>query len=221
VAASRVICQCYTGGFTATNGYLLQTATGVLLVDAPEGVAEWLDSLAIKPDALLLTHQHFDHVMEAGKLQAAGVPIYAWADYSPALTLEDQARAWGLPIAVEPYRVDKVLAGHGHLALIGLQFALLPVPGHSPDSVVFFLAEKSLALVGDTLFAGSIGRTDLPHGEHATLLDGIRRHLLTLAESTEVLSGHGAATTIAAERRSNPFLSSGSPGSGPTPLADN
>jgi len=201
-----VICQRYTGGFTATNGYLLQSATGVVLVDAPEGVAEWLQSLAINPDALLLTHQHFDHVMDAGKLQAAGVPIYAWADYSPGLTLEDQARGWGLPIKVEHYRVDKLLAGHGHLALSGLQFALLPVPGHSPDSVVFYLAEESCALVGDTLFAGSIGRTDLPHGEHATLLDGIRRHLLTLPEATEVLSGHGPATTIAAERQGNRFL---------------
>ncbi len=206
MAISRVTCRRYTGGFTATHGYLLQTAAGTLLVDAPEGVAEWLDSLEITPDALLLTHQHFDHVMDAGKLQAAGLPIYAWAAHSPGLTLEDQARAWGLPIAVEGFQVDHLLAGRGHLALIGLQIALLPVPGHSPDSVVFHLAEHGQAFVGDTLFAGSIGRTDLPHGEHAALLDGIRRHLLTLPETTRVFPGHGEGTTIAAERRGNRFL---------------
>lgn len=208
VAASRVTCQRYTGGFTATHGYLLQTDAGTLLVDAPEGVAEWLDSLAVVPDALLLTHQHFDHVTDAAKLQAAGLPIYAWAAYSSELTLADQARSWGLPIAVESFQVDHLLAGRGHLALIGLQFALLPVPGHSPDSVVFHLPEHGQAFVGDTLFAGSIGRTDLPHGEHATLLEGIRRHLLTLPETTQVFPGHGPATTIAAERRGNPFLAS-------------
>lgn len=208
MAASRVTIQRYTGGFTATHGYLLQTSAGSLLIDAPEGVADWLESLGVQPDALLLTHQHFDHVLDAAKLQALGVRIFAWDDYSPALTLEDQARSWGLPIVVTSYHVDELLAGRGHLALTGLQFALLPVPGHSPDSVVFFLAEQAQAFVGDTLFAGSIGRTDLPHGEHGVLLEGIHRHLLTLPDETEVFPGHGPATTIAAERRENPFVAS-------------
>ncbi len=199
-------CERFTGGFTATHGYLLRTPAGALLIDAPEGVAGWLAGRGIIPGALLLTHQHFDHVIDTRELQALGVRIFAWSGYAPELTLEDQARSWGLKVTVGQYVVDEQLEGRGQLALAGLQFALLPVPGHSPDSVAFHLPDASLVFAGDTLMGGSLGRTDLPHGDHDTLLAGIRRHLLGLPDATRVLAGHGEATTIGAERAGNPWL---------------
>ena len=195
----RVTCQRYTGGITATHGYLIEAPGGHLLIDAPEGVADWLAARGIVPVALLLTHQHFDHVSDAARLQAQGVVIHARDPFAPGLTLEAYVRSCGWPVQVPPFRVDHVLAGRSDLALAGLQFALLPVPGHSPDSVAFYLAESGSLFAGDTLMAGTIGRTDLPGGDHDTLIQSIQDQLLRLPGTTRVLAGHGSATTIGAE----------------------
>ena len=102
--------------------------------------------------------------------------------------------------------IDSVLDLGRVLHLAGLDFSLAHVPGHAADSVTFYLPSEGLLFSGDTLFAGSIGRTDLPGGSTQRLLEGIDRHLLTLPDETKVLSGHGPATTIGRERRGNPFL---------------
>lgn len=199
--------EAYTGGFTQTNGYLIHGPQGPVLIDAPEGVVAWLGRKEIQPVATLLTHQHFDHVIDAAALQAAGCPIHAFDPYSTSLTLEDAARDWGLPISIVPFGVDEALAGRTMLEVAGLTFHLAHVPGHSPDSIVYRLPDLELAFCGDTLFAGSIGRTDLPgHGDHRLLLQGIARHLLSLPDSTRLYPGHGPSTTVGIERRSNPFL---------------
>lgn len=197
----------YTGGFCATNGYLVETPDGNLLVDAPDGVTEWLDARGTRVDHVLLTHQHFDHVLDAAALQAKGAMLHALEDYSTTLTLEDLFGG-GLGVAVAPYRINSrfTVAPDRTLDLCGLRFTLYHIPGHAPDSVVFHLPDHELAFSGDTLFAGSIGRTDLPGGSQQLLLDGIARHLLTLPPPTRLYSGHGPATTVAAELRSNPYL---------------
>jgi glyoxylase-like metal-dependent hydrolase (beta-lactamase superfamily II) len=199
--------ETYTGGFTETNGYLLETPDGGhLLIDAPAGVADWLDGRGVKPSHLLLTHQHFDHVEGAAAVQELGAELLAWSAYSPGLTLEDAASGWGLPIRIRPFTVDRTLEGDAQLELAGLAFALAHVPGHSPDGLSFHHAPSGLCFCGDTVFAGSIGRTDLPGGDHALFIRCIREQLLTLPPETRLLPGHGPATTVGTEQRSNPFL---------------
>jgi hydroxyacylglutathione hydrolase len=197
---------CFTGGMVQTNGYLLETSKGNMLVDAPEGVNEWLESKGLSVDALLLTHQHYDHVMDAAALQKKGTKIHAFSPYSPALTLEEAARAWGMPIAIKPFNVDSRIDVSAPLEICGTEIHSSHVPGHSTDSVTLYIPEANILFAGDTLFAGSVGRTDLPGGSTTQLIDGIRRHLLTLPPQTTVLSGHGPQTTIGDEFANNPFL---------------
>ncbi len=196
----------HTGGFTQTNGYLIETPDGNLLIDAPEGVADWLDEKGVRVDDVLLTHQHYDHVLDAAALQASGARLHAFAPFSTELTLEDVARDWGLPVSVEPYQIDVLFQSDEPLKLAGLEIHIAHVPGHATDGVIFHLPSYSIVFSGDTLFAASIGRTDLPGGSTRQLLDGIARHLLTLPPDTRVLSGHGPATTIGHETVGNPFL---------------
>lgn len=195
----------FTGGIVQTNGYLLETPGGNLLIDAPAGIADWLAGRGVRVDDLLLTHQHYDHVEDAAAVQETGARIHAFADYSTDLTLESLARGWGMPITVRPYRVDALLETDGRsLAFAGRTIRAAHVPGHSTDSVTFSFADDAVVFSGDTLFASGIGRTDLPGGSHRQLLDGIARHLLVLAGETRVFPGHGPATTIAAESRHFP-----------------
>ena len=196
----------YSGGSTQTNSYLVETPDGNFLVDAAEGVAAWLDLQGKRVDDVLLTHQHFDHVLDAAALQKTGARLHAFAAYSTELTLEAAARAWGMPIRVEPYRIDSLLTTDLPLRVAGKELALAHIPGHAPDAVTFYLADSEVVFSGDTLFADSIGRTDFPGGSTRQLLAGIARHLLTLPPLTRVLSGHGPATTIGREAAGNPYL---------------
>lgn len=196
----------YTGGIAETNGYFLPSASGGILIDAPEGVASWLERQGLKASHLLLTHQHFDHVMDAALLQQTGTQLHAFAPYSAQLTLEHVSRSWGMP-DVKPYQVDSLLDATAPLSLDGFEFSLAHVPGHSPDSLTLYHADSGILFSGDTLFQQSIGRTDIPgHGDHALLLQGIRTKLLSLPADTAVYPGHGGSTTIGREIRSNPYL---------------
>lgn len=196
----------YTGGFVQTNGYLVETPNGNFLIDAPEGVAKWIESKGVRVDEVLLTHQHYDHVTDCAALKTAGAKLQAFAPYSKDLTLENAARSWGLPISVTPYAVDVIFKMDETLVIAGIPMRLAHVPGHSTDSVTFYLEEEGLLFSGDTLFAQSIGRTDLPGGSTQQLLDGISRHLLTLPAETRVFPGHGPETTIGSETEENPYL---------------
>jgi len=194
----------YTGGMAQTNAYLLGEGDRCLLIDAPLGVCQWLDGLDERPSDLLLTHQHYDHVEDVAKLAAKGVRLHAYSPHSRDLTLEKLLQQSGIPITVEPYTVDEQLKGKTKIEVGGFKFSLEHVPGHSPDSVVFIADEY--AFVGDTLFAGSVGRADLPAGDMNLLIDGIQQKLLTLAAGTRVFPGHGPETSIESERAGNPYL---------------
>lgn len=196
----------YTGGFVQTNGYLIETPDGNLLIDAPDGIADWAARRGVRVDDVLLTHQHYDHVTDAAALREAGARLHAFADYSTDLTLESAARAWGMPISVTPYEIDRCFDMEAPLRIAGLEFSLAHIPGHASDSVTFHLADQGIVFSGDTLFAGSIGRTDLPGGSTKQLLDGIDRHLMALPPETKVFPGHGPATTIGEESEGNPYL---------------
>lgn len=197
---------CYTGGFAQTNGYLIETPDGNLLIDAPDGAADWITGRGVRVDDVLLTHQHYDHVTDAAALKALGARLHAFADYSQDLTLESTIRSWGMPISVVPYQIDHRFKMDQPLKLAGLEMSLAHIPGHSTDSVTLHLPEHSLVFSGDTLFASSIGRTDLPGGSTEQLLGGIAKHLMSLPPETRVWPGHGPGTTIAREATDNPYL---------------
>ena len=199
--------DCFTGGFVQTNAYLLETPEGGhVLIDAPMGSAEWLTARDIRPQALLLTHQHYDHVEDAAAVAALGARTYAWAPYSAELTIADLVRSWGLPVDVPPYIVDEVLEGKEELEVGGLKFKLLHIPGHSPESVAFLHPDTAQVYCGDTLMAMGMGRADLPGGNMGQLIDGIRGKLFALPDETRVFPGHGPPTTIGAERAGNPYV---------------
>lgn len=194
----------YTGGMVQTNGYLVETVGGNFLVDAPAGISDWLDEKGIRVDALYLTHQHYDHVEDVAQLRTKGVKVHAWAPHSKDLTLESYGAGWGLP-EVSDFQVDE-LVPEGDGKMFGATVRVGHVPGHSPDSVTFYLPAEGVVFAGDALFAGSVGRCDLPGGNFGLLLSGITRELLSLPDETKVLSGHGGPTTIGRERVSNGYL---------------
>jgi len=203
----------FTGGFCQTNAYLLEAGERRLLVDAPDDCAEWLRGMGVKVDALLLTHQHFDHVMDAARVVADhGCSVHAWSQPAPELWLDRmfaQVTGWALEVA--PYVVTHELGGAGvgvgeEVVIAGAGFRLLHVPGHSPDSVCFYDEAGALCFCGDTVFAGGIGRTDFPGGSEPLLIGGIREKILRLPGPTVLLPGHGGPTTVAAELSDNPFL---------------
>jgi glyoxylase-like metal-dependent hydrolase (beta-lactamase superfamily II) len=198
----------YTGGIAQTNGYLFHLPSGTILVDAPDGVAAWLKMRGVKVDVLLLTHQHFDHVMDAAAVkEQQGCQVYAWSALSKDLTLEALFGASrGSAYAVPEFVVDVLLAGQSELALLGLNFELMHVPGHSPDSLCFYLAEAKWLFGGDVLFLDGVGRTDFPGGSFQQLADGIEAKLWPLPAETTVWPGHGGKTTIGREKEENPFV---------------
>ena len=199
--------QRFEGGYLLTNSYLAPTpGGGWVMIDAPIDADRWLDDLGVKPLALLLTHQHFDHVMTAAAISARGIPIHAWSRFDRSLTLEEVVRQWGMPFDVDAFEVDHTLEGRDRLEIDGLEPARRHVPGHSADRVVFHHAAAGALFAGDTLFAGSTGRPDLPGGDMDLLCRGIREKIYALPDETRVLPGHGPETRVGTEAAGNPFV---------------
>lgn len=196
----------YSGGLVQTNGYILAEEDGTcLLIDAPLGITQHLAELNLRATDLLLTHQHFDHVEDVAALHSAGVKVHALKPHNPELILDKEAREFmGLPVQITPFQVDHLIDPEKPLTIASHQFTVLHVPGHSPDSLAFHLSSESYLFAGDALFNGSIGRTDLPGGNHQQLLDSIRKKLYTLPDVTAVFPGHGPQTSINKEKSSNP-----------------
>jgi hydroxyacylglutathione hydrolase len=168
-------------------------------------------SLGVRIEKLLLTHGHIDHAGGAGGLaRELGVPIEGpqreesfWIDQLP-----QQSRSFGFPPA-QAFTPDRWL-GDGDSVTVGNEtLQVLHTPGHTPGHVVFFHAPSKLAIVGDVLFAGSIGRTDFPRGNHRDLIASIRDKLWPLGNDVEFIPGHGPMSTFGEERRSNPFVADG------------
>ncbi len=201
----------YSGGALGCNGYLvIGSGEECIAIDAPEGFAEWASTVlptGSRITHMLLTHQHFDHIQDAAALQrATGCLVHAGAAYNPALTLAQNALAWHIP-EPEPFTVDDVVPAQDViLTLAGMQWKALHVPGHAPDSLAWYVARYNAIFTGDALFAGSVGRTDFPGGDAQTLMDNIKRKILTLDPHTRVHPGHGPNTSVGEELINNPFV---------------
>jgi glyoxylase-like metal-dependent hydrolase (beta-lactamase superfamily II) len=222
-----------TGALQA-NCFVLATGAGGACVvvdpgqDAVEPVTEALREHRLSPVAVLLTHGHFDHTFSVAPV-CDGNDIPAWihpddremlADPLKGISAESRAFFGGNLEMREPREVRELTDG-AELDLAGLRLTVDHTPGHTGGSVMFRAGTEEggrLVLSGDTLFAGSIGRTDLPGGNHREMLTSLRTKVLTLADDTVVLPGHGPTTTIGRERVSNPFLLElGSPGAPAAP----
>ena len=198
-----------TNGAFAENCYLVaDPGTGdAAIVDPGEEVALFRARLAHERwtlRAIWLTHAHLDHVAGVGAMRDGGVPVYLHpADRALYDGLSAQAALFGLD-AEAPSPPDRELADGGSVRVGSCTFRVVHTPGHTPGGVS--LVGHGMAFVGDTLFAGSIGRTDLPGGDLKALLASVHEKLFALPDATVVHSGHGPATTIGAEKKDNPFV---------------
>lgn len=195
-----------------TNCYLIANSEKNCLVIDPgeEGkkLINHLEKRNLKPQAILLTHAHFDHIGAVDDLRDHySIPVYVhekeakWL-LDPSLN-GSQSFMMG---QIKVKQADTLFSSEGHMTVGDFSFQLFETPGHSPGSVSFYFKEDDVVLSGDALFQGSIGRTDLRGGNHEQLMKSIHDKLLVLPEHTLVLSGHGQITTIENEMDSNPFL---------------
>lgn len=211
----------FVAGPFEENTYVHFAPEGAIVVDPGDPTGRIERTLGERPlAAILVTHAHCDHIAHLDALRARLAP--GGAAYGPreeADWFEDPERnlsavfaAPGVP-AVLPLRVrppERLLDGGETLRVAGEEIEVRHAPGHSPGHLIFLVrcpSRPPIVYAGDTLFAGSIGRTDLPGGDHATLLESIRREILVLPDDARVLPGHGPETTVGVERRFNPFLS--------------
>ena len=188
------------------NGYVLQEGNEAVVVDPGEASAELCAAVEGRDVKMIFnTHCHCDHAGgNAEMVKRTGAPLVIHRDELPLLqSLEQQGLMFGVPFPASP-DPDRFVEDGDTITVGGTELKVLHAPGHSPGHVV--LVGDGFAIVGDVLFAGSIGRTDLPGGSYQQLLDSIRTKLLALPDETVVHSGHGPTTTIGRERATNPFL---------------
>ncbi len=193
-----------TVGPLAENAYWVEGPQGTVLVDPGDEAERFLELGAKRgpPQAILLTHAHFDHLGAVAPLVAAwGVPVYLHPlDLALYQRAQEAAVLWGFRIPSPPLPTLPLAEG---MEVYGLK--VWHLPGHSPGHVAFLQPETPLVLSGDLLFRGSIGRYDLPGADPQALFRSLKR-LLTLPPETQVLPGHGPPTTLGLEAQTNPFL---------------
>jgi glyoxylase-like metal-dependent hydrolase (beta-lactamase superfamily II) len=208
--SGEMVVRSFAGGAFAENGYLVScVASGhAILVDPGAAVEEMLAAVRegeLVVDSVVLTHAHVDHLEGVARAKReTNAPIYLHPDGVEFYRMAPmQARWFGVEIEALP-PVDRSLAHGGQVEVGDCVLEVRYTPGHAPGHVI--LVGDGLALVGDCIFAGSIGRTDLPGGDFQLLIASIREQILTLPDETVLYPGHGQPTTVGHERASNPYL---------------
>lgn len=199
----------FCGGIFETNCYVVHAPEGAILFDAPEGVCDWLVKRDVDLNLLLLTHGHIDHIQDVAKIKRRfNCPIGCHTDTAPMISDREFFRSFGYEFDIEPVKPDFLIQETVSRNFLGLEMQVLEVPGHCPGSLCFFSRNDELLIGGDVLFAGGVGRWDLPGGDGDLLFEGIRQKLFPLGDNVTVLPGHGPPTKIGTERQTNPFVSS-------------
>jgi hydroxyacylglutathione hydrolase len=201
--------RCFTVGPLQENCWIVRREDGdrAVVIDPGDEASRLIAATdEVTVDAILLTHTHFDHV---GAVAALARHTQA-SVYCPELEVRvlQNINSYVFPGfgPFEPYDPEETVSGGERLSLAGLDIDVIFTPGHSPGHVSYSIADEQILLDGDVLFRGSVGRTDLPGGDHRTLLDSIAALLNTLPDETRVLPGHMGETTLGRERATNPFL---------------
>lgn len=198
-----------------TNAYLLTAPERgeAILIDAPGDVWADVQPILEKDNCRLvelwLTHGHFDHMQGGAEVvRATRARVLAHADDRAMIeTPEMMKRVLGLRMELEPVQVDRWVKQGERFNALGEAVEVRHVPGHCPGNVLFYFAGWKSAFVGDALFAGSVGRSDLPGGSFEVLEQSIRQQIYTLPDETVVYPGHGPDTTVGAEKATNPYVS--------------
>lgn len=210
-----MILEMLTVGPFQENCYIIgdeDTGAGALIDPGDEAarIALAVEQTNLEIEKIIITHAHIDHVgAVAALVDEYACPVLTHAEAEPMLKqLPTQAMMMGLRFGKVP-AVDTYIEDEKILEVGGLRLLSLYTPGHAPGHLSFYLEDENLVFAGDALFAGSIGRVDLPGGSMEVLMRSIEGRLLTLPDETRVYSGHGPQTTIGEERASNPFLGGG------------
>lgn len=194
------------------NCYLVwddQSLEGVIIDpgDEADRIAKVLRSKGVKPLAILLTHGHGDHLAAVGPFKDQfSVPVLCGKGEEGLLIDSAKNLSLWLDAPVVAPAPDQLLEDEEQVSFGRLAFTVLATPGHSPGGICFLMASENVLFCGDTLFQGSIGRTDFPGGSLEQLLGGIKRKIMTLPDQIVCYPGHGPATTVGAERVNNPFI---------------
>jgi len=205
----------FPAGPIQTNAFLLSDPEKgeAVLIDAPHDVCGPVDAAlaedACELKALLMTHGHYDHIGDAAKISARGVPLYGHRDDKALYEAPEAMRAFVYPPDLEltGFQIDHWVGQGDCIQVLGMDCEVRHVPGHCPGNVLFYFEAAKAAFVGDALFAGGIGRTDLAGGSFTQLEKSIREQIYTLPKDTVVLPGHGPNTSVGEEILNNPFVS--------------
>lgn len=199
-------------GPVQTTCYVVSSQGRAVIVDPAANATKIIQYLGTKkliPEAILLTHGHFDHIGAVNELAAKyRLPIYA---HKSEKEYFDQPEVNLSTMMYQPFVLSEDLDYHwladgATLTCLDTQVKIFHVPGHTSGSLCYYFVKDRMVFTGDTLFKQSIGRTDFIYGNHQQLVTGIRQKLLTLPDDTLVYPGHGDCTTVADEKRNNPFL---------------
>ncbi|RLW70770.1 MAG: hypothetical protein B6D68_00430 [spirochete symbiont of Stewartia floridana] len=202
----------FTSGLFETNSFLIgaESSREAVLIDTPPDSYDKVNA-ALRKDgrtiaAIMITHPHFDHVVDVSKYASKDLPLVALAEAVGGIATPDDMglltkESGSLPGA----EVTHVVSGADRLNFAGLEFEVFEVPGHCVGSAAFHVKSESLCFVGDLIFRGAIGRSDFPGGDFDVLIESIHRCIYTLSNKTMLLSGHGPSTDVGTEKRENPF----------------
>lgn len=196
-----------------TNAVLfIDEALGQSIVfDAPQGAYAWASALADKAGCkitgLILTHGHWDHIIDAHRFADAGIPTYAHREDALLFQSPDCMTEYAIPgLELMPVSIRHWLEAGSTVEWLGRKMEVRHIPGHCPGNILIYSEDLSAAVVGDAIFAGSVGRYDLPGGDGLLLMESIRKQIYTLPEATTLYPGHGPTTTVGREKHTNPFV---------------
>lgn len=202
----------FLAGPIGTNCYLLvnDTTKEAIIVDpasCPEKMKQCIADEQIKPQAILLTHAHYDHIMGIDDVIRTYGEMPVYVHEADKVMLEDPQKNLSMSqgIPYQYWRSETVKDGQ-ILSLIGEEIQVIHTPGHTPGGACYYIAAEEVLISGDTLFQESVGRTDFPGGSSSQLVRSIREKLFTLPENAHVFPGHMGSTTIWREKQHNPFV---------------